>query len=216
MSRAAMDGFQTAVHAIGDSANAEVLAAIAELSESYDGDRRWRIEHAQIIDPADIPMLGKHGVIASVQPLHQTSDRLMAEARLGPDRLAGAYPWRSILEAGGRLAFGSDAPVEPADPWGGMAAAISRTDAQGEPFGGWFPQQTVSREIALAGFTALAAHAGFADGRFGRLAVGERADFIFVDRDPLMASLDDLRQTRVLEVWIGGVRVDAGAEAPAK
>ncbi len=215
MSRAAMDGFQTAVHAIGDAANAEVLAAIEELSESYQGDRRWRIEHAQIIDPADIPMLGKHGVIASVQPLHQTSDRLMAEARLGPDRLAGAYAWRSILAAGGRLAFGSDAPVEPADPWSGMAAAITRTDAKGEPFGGWFPQQTVSREVALAGFTKDAAFAGFAEGRFGRLAVGERADFIFVDRDPLIASPDDLRQTRVLEVWIGGVRVDARAKERA-
>ncbi|MFL0672467.1 MAG: amidohydrolase [Erythrobacter sp.] len=212
MSRAAMDGFQTAVHAIGDAANAEVLAAIEELSESYEGDRRWRIEHAQIIDPADIPMLGKHGVIASVQPLHQTSDRLMAEARLGPDRLAGAYPWRSILAAGGKLALGSDAPVEPADPWSGMAAAISRTDAKGEPFGGWFPQETVSREIALAGFTKDAAFAGFADGRFGRLAVGERADFIFVDRDPLMASPDGLRATKVLQVWIGGVRVDADAK----
>ena len=214
MSRAAMDGFQTAVHAIGDAANAEVLGAIEELSESYDGDRRWRIEHAQIIDPADIPMLGKHGVIASVQPLHQTSDRLMAEARLGPDRLAGAYPWRSILAAGGKLAFGSDAPVEPADPWAGMAAAISRTDAKGEPFGGWFPQQAVNREVALAGFTKDAAFAGFAEGRFGRLAVGERADFIFVDRDPLMASLDELRQTRVLQVWIGGVRVDDAAKQP--
>lgn len=213
MSRAAMDGFQTAVHAIGDAANAEVLAAIEELSESYDGDRRWRIEHAQIIDPADIPMLGKHGVIASVQPLHQTSDRLMAEARLGPDRLAGAYPWRSILAAGGRLAFGSDAPVEPADPWAGMAAAISRTDAKGEPFGGWFPQETVSREVALAGFTKDAAFAGFAEGRFGRLAVGERADFIFVGRDPLMASLDELRAMQVLEVWIGGVRVDKPSDA---
>jgi len=212
MSRAAMDGFQTAVHAIGDAANADVLTAIEELSESYQGDRRWRIEHAQIIDPADLPLMGKHGVIASVQPLHQTSDRLMAEARLGPDRLTGAYPWRSILAAGGRLAFGSDAPVEPADPFAGMAAAISRTDAKGEPFGGWFPQQTVSREVALAGFTKDAAFAGFADGRFGRLAVGERADFIFVDRDPLIASLEELRQTRVLQVWIGGVRVDARGE----
>lgn len=212
MSRAAMDGFQTAVHAIGDAANADVLTAIQELSESYQGDRRWRIEHAQIIDPADLPLMGKHGVIASVQPLHQTSDRLMAEARLGPDRLTGAYPWRSILAAGGRLAFGSDAPVEPADPFAGMAAAISRTDAKGEPFGGWFPQQTVSREVALAGFTKDAAFAGFADGRFGRLAVGERADFIFVDRDPLIASLEELRQTRVLQVWIGGVRVDARGE----
>ena len=207
MSRAAMDNFQTAVHAIGDAANAEVLAAIEELSESYKGDRRWRIEHAQIVDPADLPRLGQHGVIASMQPLHQTSDRLMAEARLGPDRLDGAYPWRSVMKVGGRLAFGSDAPVEPADPWAGMAAAISRTDAGGEPFGGWFPQETVSREAALAGFTADAAFAGFAEGRFGRLIPGERADFLLVDRDPLLVSPDELRQTRVIEVWIGGVKV---------
>jgi predicted amidohydrolase YtcJ len=207
MSRAAMDNFQTAVHAIGDAANAEVLAAIEELSESYKGDRRWRIEHAQIVDPADLPRLGQHGVIASMQPLHQTSDRLMAEARLGPDRLDGAYPWRSVMKVGGKLAFGSDAPVEPADPWAGMAAAISRTDAAGEPFGGWFPQETVSREAALAGFTSDAAFAGFAEGRFGRLAPGERADFLLVDRDPLLASPDEIRQTKVIEVWIGGVKV---------
>ncbi len=207
MSRAAMDNFQTAVHAIGDGANAEVLAAIEELSESYRGDRRWRIEHAQIVDPADLPMLGKHGIIASMQPLHQTSDRLMAEARLGPDRLDGAYPWRSVMTVGGRLAFGSDAPVEPADPWAGMAAAISRTDAKGEPFGGWFPKETVSREAALAGFTSDAAFAGFAEGRFGRLVPGERADFLLVDRDPLLASPDEIRQTKVIEVWIGGVKV---------
>jgi len=207
MSRAAMDNFQTAVHAIGDGANAEVLAAIEELSESYKGDRRWRIEHAQIIDPVDIVRVGQHGIIASMQPLHQTSDRLMAEARLGPNRLAGAYAWRSVLTAGGRLAFGSDAPVEPADPFAGMAAAISRTDARGEPFGGWFPQETVSREQALAGFTADAAYAGFAEGRFGRLIPGERADFLLVDRDPLLASPDEIRQTKVIEVWIGGVKV---------
>lgn len=207
MSRAAMDNFQTAIHAIGDAANAEVLGAIEELSESYKGDRRWRIEHTQIVDPADLPRLGKHGIIASMQPLHQTSDRLMAEARLGPDRLDGAYPWRSVMQVGGRLAFGSDAPVEPADPWAGMAAAISRTDAKGEPFGGWFPQEAVTREAALAGFTSDAAFAGFAEGRFGRLVPGERADFLLVDRDPLLAAPDDIRQTKVIEVWIGGVKV---------
>ncbi|HSJ77641.1 MAG TPA: amidohydrolase, partial [Erythrobacter sp.] len=207
MSRAAMSNFQTAVHAIGDAANAEVLAAIEELSDSYTGDRRWRIEHAQIVDPADIPSLGRHGVIASMQPLHQTSDRLMAEARLGPDRLDGAYPWRSVMTAGGRLAFGSDAPVEPADPFAGIAAAISRTDADGQPFGGWFPQETVSREAALTGYTSGAAYAGFAEGRFGRLIPGERADFLFVDRDPLLASPDEVRATQVKEVWIGGVKV---------
>lgn len=207
MSRAAMGNFQTAVHAIGDAANAEVLAAIEELSETYTGDRRWRIEHTQIVDPVDIARLGKHGVIASMQPLHQTSDRLMAEARLGPDRLAGAYPWRSVLKVGGRLAFGSDAPVEPADPWAGMAAAISRTGADGQPFGGWFPQETVSREQALAGFTSDAAFAGFAEGRFGRLMPGERADFLLVDRDPLLASPEAIRETKIMEVWIGGVKV---------
>lgn len=211
MSRAAMDNFQTAVHAIGDAANAEVLGAIEELSASYEGDRRWRIEHAQIVDPADLPRLGQHGVIASMQPLHQTSDRLMAEARLGPDRLKGAYPWRSVMSVGGRLAFGSDAPVEPADPWAGMAAAISRTDASGQPFGGWFPEESVSREAALAGFTSDAAYAGFAEGRFGRLIPGERADFLLVDRDPLFASPDAIRQTQIHEVWIGGVKVK-GAE----
>lgn len=207
MSRAAMSNFQTAVHAIGDAANAEVLSAVEELSDTYTGDRRWRIEHAQIVDPVDTARLGKHGVIASMQPLHQTSDRLMAEARLGPDRLAGAYPWRSVIKVGGRLAFGSDAPVEPADPWAGMAAAISRTDAKGEPFGGWFPQETVSREQALAGFTSDAAFAGFAEGRFGRLVPGERADFLLVDRDPLLASPDAIRETKIIEVWVSGVRV---------
>jgi len=210
MSRAAMDNFQTAVHAIGDAANAEVLAAVEELSESYTGDRRWRIEHAQIIDPADLARMGQHGVIASMQPLHQTSDRLMAEARLGPDRLDGAYPWRSVIKVGGRLAFGSDAPVEPADPWAGMAAAISRTDASGQPFGGWFPEETVSRETALAGYTSDAAFAGFAEGRFGRLIPGERADFLLVDRDPLFASPEALRETKILQVWVGGIRVRGG------
>ncbi|MGB3710436.1 MAG: amidohydrolase [Erythrobacter sp.] len=207
MSRAAMSGFQTAIHAIGDAANAEVLNAVEELSESYSGDRRWRVEHAQIVDVADLPRFGDHGIIASMQPLHQTSDRSMAEARLEEDRLGGAYAWRSILEAGGRLAFGSDAPVEPADPFAGIAVAISRTDAEGEPFGGWRPQETVSREQALDAFTAAAAYAGFADGRFGRLVPGERADFLLVDRDPLLASPQEIRATDIGQVWIGGRRV---------
>ena len=167
MSRAAMDGFQTAVHAIGDAANADVLMAIAELSTSYKGDRRWRIEHAQIVDPADLPRFGEHGTIASMQPLHQTSDMHMAEARLGEDRLGGAYAWRSIIDVGGRIAFGSDAPVEPADAFAGIAVAISRTDENGRPFGGWRAHEAVSREQALAAFTADAAYAGFAEGKFG-------------------------------------------------
>lgn len=207
MSRAAMDGFQVATHAIGDAANADLLNAIEELSASYPGDRRWRIEHAQIVDPADITLFGKNGIIASMQPLHQTSDRLMAEARLGPDRLDGAYAWRSIAAAGAPLAFGSDAPVEPADVFSGIAAAISRTDAEGKPFGGWLPQESLSREAALAAFTSGAAYAGFAEGRFGRLATGERADFILVDRDPFLSSPEQIRATQVLETWVNGQQV---------
>ncbi|NTZ42225.1 amidohydrolase [Altererythrobacter sp. SALINAS58] len=207
MSRAAMEDFQLAIHAIGDSANREVLEAIEELSSSYPGDRRWRIEHAQIVDPADIPLFGRNGIIASMQPVHQTSDRTMVEARLDPPRLAGAYAWASLDEAGSRLAFGSDAPVESPDPFAGLAAAISRTDAEGMPPGGWMPEQAVSREMALAGFTSNAAYAGFAEGRFGRLVPGERADFLFIDRDPMIASPAELRATRVLETWIGGERV---------
>ena len=204
MSRAAMDNYQVAVHAIGDKANAQVLDAIEELSETYKGDRRWRIEHAQIVDPADLPRFGKHGTIASMQPVHQTSDRTMAEARLGPDRLGGAYAWASMLKNGSVLAFGSDYPVESPDPFAGWAAAFTRQDASGQPFGGWRPEERVTREQAWWAFTGGAAYAGFAEEKFGRLAPGQRADFIIVDRDPLLASPSDLRATKVQETWVGG------------
>ncbi len=204
MVRASMDGFQTAVHAIGDAANAEVISAIEELSETYSGDMRWRIEHTQIVDPADLARLGKHGIISSMQPVHQTSDRQMAETRLGQERLKGAYAWQSILRAGGKLAFGSDVPVESADPFAGLAAAMTREDADGQPFGGWRPEERVSREQALAGFTTGAAYAAFAEGKFGSLTPGHYADFILIDVDPLLASPSELRNAVVKETWVGG------------
>ena len=207
MSRSALDKFQVAVHANGDAANSEVLSAIDDMSGTYQGDRRWRIEHAQIVDPAELALFGKHGIIASMQPVHQTSDRTMAEARLGTDRLAGAYAWDSIAAAGAPLAFGSDAPVEPVDPFAGLATAITRMDAAGQPFGGWQPQERVSREQALTAFTYGGAFAGFAEGRFGRLVEGERADFLLVDRDLIMASPDEIRAIKVLQTWVGGNRV---------
>ena len=212
MSRAAMDHFQVAVHAIGDKANAGLLDAIAELSDTYKGDRRWRIEHAQIVDPADFVRFGQYGVVASMQPVHQTSDRVMAEARLGPGRLAGAYAWNSLTRAGAKLAFGSDAPVELADPWAGLAAAITRQDGAGQPFGGWQPQERENREAALAAYTTGGAWAGFAETKFGRLAPGLRADFILIDRDPLLATPSELRATKVLETWVGGQRVWAAGK----
>ena len=210
MSRAAMAGFQPAVHAIGDAANREVLDAIAELRETYEGDRRWRIEHAQIIDPVDLPRFAQLDAIASVQPIHQTSDRPMAEARLGPDRLLGAYAWNSLIENGTPVAFGSDSPVEPVDVWAGIAAAVTRQDAAGQPFGGWMPQERISREQALAGFTAAGAYAGKAEGRFGSLAPGEWADFLFVSADPLMVPESELRDVEVEETWLAGARVFGG------
>ncbi|MBB5707118.1 amidohydrolase [Sphingopyxis panaciterrulae] len=206
MVRASMDKFQVAVHAIGDAANAEALDAIADLNADLPGERRWRIEHAQIVDPADIPRFMQLGVIASMQPIHQPSDRLMAEARLGPERLAGAYAWRSMEKAGVRLAFGSDVPVESANPFPGIAAAISRTDAAGQPFGGWHPEEAVSRETALDGFTRSAAYAGFAEDRIGTLMPGMRADFLILGADPLLASPSEIRQMTPLETWVGGYR----------
>ncbi|MXP45163.1 amidohydrolase family protein [Altererythrobacter sediminis] len=207
MSRAALDKFQVAIHAIGDAANSEVLGAIEDMSGTYEGDRRWRVEHAQIVDPAELALFGKHGIIASMQPVHQTSDRTMAEARLGQGRLAGAYAWNSIADAGAPLAFGSDAPVESIDPFAGLAAAFTRTDAASQPFGGWQPQERVTREQALTAFTYGGAFAGFAEGRFGRLVEGERADFVLVDRDLLLASPEEIRATQVLQTWVGGERV---------
>ncbi|WCT77903.1 amidohydrolase [Novosphingobium humi] len=204
MSRAAMDHFQVAVHAIGDAANATLLSAIEDVAQTYQGDRRWRIEHAQIVDPADIPRFGRNGIIASMQPIHQTSDRIMAEARLGPNRLNGAYAWASMLRVGARLAFGSDAPVEVSDPFAGMAAAITRQGADGQPAGGWQPQEKLTRTQALAAYTTGAAFAGFAEGKLGQLRPGWQADFVLVDADPMTDSPEKIRQARVLQTWVAG------------
>ncbi|ODP38611.1 amidohydrolase [Sphingomonas turrisvirgatae] len=219
IARGAMDDFQLALHAIGDRANKQALDAIEEVSDTYKGDRRWRIEHAQIVDPADLLRLGKLGVIASMQPVHQTSDRMMAETRLGPQRLAGAYAWKSMLGSRAKLVFGSDFPVESPNPFVGWAAGFTRQDAQGQPFGGWRPEEAVSREQAWRAFTVDAAYAGFGEKKFGHLAPGMRADFVVIDRDPLLASPEQLRQTVVFETWVGGERVyrrGQGAAAGAR
>ena len=207
MSRAAMDNFQVAVHAIGDAANGEILDAIQELADTYKGDRRWRVEHAQIIEPADLPRFAQFGTIASMQPVHETSDWRMATARLGEARLKGAYAWKAMLDNKVPLAFGSDVPVESPNPFPGIAAAMSREDAKGEPAGGWMPEQRLSFEAALDGFTRQAAFAGFAEKQFGSLVPGQRADFVLIDRNIETASPTDIRGTQVLETWINGKRV---------
>jgi predicted amidohydrolase YtcJ len=205
--KAAALGYQLAIHAIGDGANAQVISAYEGLTGRYGKDRRWRIEHFQIADPTDIPRLAPAGIIASMQPVHQTSDRLMSEKRLGPDRLAGAYAWQSVIRSGARIAFGSDFPVESPNPFPGLAAAISRQDMNGQPPGGWIPEERVSFEQALSGFTRDAAYAGFAEQKFGALEPGKWADFILVDRDVSAANPQALARTQVLETWVAGKKV---------
>lgn len=204
MSRAAMDNFQIAVHAIGDRANDEILTAIEEMQDTFSGDRRWRIEHAQIVDPMDIGRFAKTGAIASMQPVHQTSDRLMAEDRLGSNRLKGAYAWRSILDSGGKLAFGTDVPVESPDPFAGIASAITREDMTGQPFGGWFPEERLSREQAWKAYSIDAAYAAFAEDRLGSLDPGKRADFLIIDGDIMLDPPAVIRAQKVNETWVGG------------
>ena len=204
---AAAAGFQVATHAIGDAADAQIIGVYEQLSKTYGRDRRWRIEHFQIADPADIPRLAPAGIIASMQPTHQTSDRLMAEKRLGPNRLAGAYAWQSVLKSGARLAFGTDFPVENPNPFPGLAAAISRQDMNGQPPGGWIPSERLTFDQALAAYTRGGAYAGFAEGKIGALEPGKWADFIFVDRDPTKVDPQSLARTQVLETWVAGKKV---------
>ncbi|HEY0112806.1 MAG TPA: amidohydrolase [Allosphingosinicella sp.] len=208
MSRLAMDNFQVAVHAIGDAANRQLLDAIDELANTYKGDRRWRVEHAQIVDPADLRLFARHGTIASMQPVHQTSDWRMAEARMGRERLGGSYAWRSMIANRVPLAFGSDFPVESSNPFHGLAVAISRIDPQGQPPGGWMPEQRLSLEQALHGFTIGAAYASFAEDRLGSLERGRYADFVLIDRDIFAegATPQQIRDTKVVETWLSGVR----------
>lgn len=205
--RAAETGAQVAIHAIGDRGNAEAIAIFEDLARAHPGDRRWRIEHVQVLDPADIARLASTGIIASMQPIHQVSDRAMAEARLGPDRLDGAYAWATLARSGVRLAFGSDFPVEPVNPFLGLSAAVSRQDPDGNPPGGWQPQERLSFEQALHGFTRGAAYAGFAEDRIGSLEPGKWADFILVDRDVSRLDAQELARTQVLETWVAGEKV---------
>jgi predicted amidohydrolase YtcJ len=212
---AASHGFQIAIHAIGDAANAQVIGTYEWLNGKYGLSRRWRIEHAQVVDCADLPRIGRGHMIASMQPTHQTSDRLMAEKRLGLARLKCAYAWQSMLRTGAKLAFGTDFPVESPNPFPGLAAAISRQDINGQPPGGWFPNERVSFEQALHAYTRGAAYAGFAEDRIGALDPGKWADFVIVDRDISKASVPELYRTQVLETWVGGKKVWSRAPSAA-
>lgn len=212
MSRAALDQFQLALAARGDAAVSEALGAIEELAETYNGERRWRIENAQVIDTVDIARFAQYGVVASFQPGRLARERDLATTRLGEARLQAVERWNTLALASVKIVFGSGNQGPPDFPFAGIAAAMTRENDTGQPFGGWQPQERIGREAALAAYTSDAAFAGFAEGRFGNLLEGQRADFLFVDRDPMLAAPSELRKLRVLETWIGGAKV---YEAPA-
>lgn len=206
-SRANFLGYQVAAHAVGDAANRQALDSFAEIRPTYGDGFRNRIEHAQIVDAADIPRFAELGIIASIQPAHATSDRTMAEGRLGAQRLEGACAWSALRGAGARLALGSGFPANSANPFHGMQAAVTRKDRNGQPPGGWRPDQAMTLHQAFAGFTLDAAHAGLMENRVGTLEAGRWADFVLLDRDPFSIPPMELQQVVVEETWLAGRRV---------
>jgi predicted amidohydrolase YtcJ len=198
-------GLQPASHAIGDRGNRIVLDTYAAaLGNNVGSDHRWRVEHAQVVAPSDIPRFASLGLIASMQPTHATSDMPWAEARVGAVRLYGAYAWQRFRAVGVPLALGSDFPVESVDPRLGLYSAVTRSDLSGMPAGGWLPDQKLTPAQALEGFTAGAAHASFEEAELGRLAPGYRADFVVLEGDPLSVPASELPTLRVLSTWVDG------------
>lgn len=198
-------GFQVNTHAIGDRGNRLVLDTYEEaMAETGRTLGRHRVEHAQILAPSDIPRFAELGVIASMQPTHATSDMYWAEDRLGPERIEGAYAWRSLLDRGAQLAFGSDFPVEQVNPLLGFYAAITRQDAEGWPEGGWHPEERVTRREALRGFTLDAAYAAFQEDELGSLEPGKFADFVVLSRNIMEVDPSHILDTEVIATYLGG------------
>lgn len=201
-------GYQANIHAIGDAANRQVLDALGYAQQLYPReDQRNRIEHAQIVALEDIVRFKDLDIIASMQPTHATSDKNMAEDRVGPQRIKGAYAWQSFLRQGTVVASGSDFPVESANPFLGFYASITRKDIQGNPLSGWYSNEAMDRVQTLKSFTIDAAFAGFQEDVLGSLEPGKWADFIIIDQDIMMVPDSMLWQTKVLETWVAGEKV---------
>jgi predicted amidohydrolase YtcJ len=195
-------GFQVCTHAIGDRGVRNVIDSY-EAAGVQPGDR-FRIEHYQVVAPDDFARTVKDGIIASMQPTHATSDMPWAEARVGPARIRGAYAWRTVLNAGGRLALGSDFPVEEVNPFFGIYAAVTRQDQQGNPAGGWYPDQKLTLAEAIRGFTSDAAYAAFEESSRGTIEAGKLADFTIIDGDFYAMPAGDLFKAKVKYTVVGG------------
>ncbi|MBT8087295.1 MAG: amidohydrolase [Gammaproteobacteria bacterium] len=210
-------GFQVGIHAIGDLGNRMALDAFEKAQKGKPSNLRNRVEHAQIIQLEDIPRFTALGVIASMQPTHATSDKNMAEDRVGPDRIKGGYAWRRLLESGAVIASGSDFPVELSNPFHGLYAAVTRQGRDGEPEGGWYPDQALTRAEALHSFTLGAAYAANQEERLGSLEAGKWADFILIDRDYFTVPGAEIDDIQVVQTWVGGEKVyDRGEETLAE
>jgi predicted amidohydrolase YtcJ len=195
-------GWQVAVHAIGDAAIGSAIDAFLAAQRKYPGEHRPRIEHLQVLAPADLPRLVESRAIASMQPTHATSDMPWAEQRVGAERIKGAYAWRTVLDGGVPLAAGSDFPVEEVSPLHGIYAAVTRQDGSGAPAGGWYPAQRMTLDEALTAFTYGAAYAGFAEDTRGRLAPGRLADLTVLDG--VLAADRSLLERKVALTIVGG------------
>jgi len=198
-------GFQLAFHAIGDRANRvalDVFEAVAKANGSR--DRRDRIEHAQVVALEDLPRFAKLNVIASMQPSHQSNDMRWADARVGPDRIKGAYAWNTLQKSGARLAFGTDYPVESINPLRGLYACITRELPEGGPAGGWQPQEKISLDECIRDYTVGSAYAQFEEGKKGQLKIGQFADFIILSDDLTKTPPPAYLNTHVIRTVVGG------------
>jgi predicted amidohydrolase YtcJ len=209
------NGWQLWVHAIGDRGNRLALdafeAAAAAVPDAPLGGTRPRIEHAQVLALEEFPRFASLSVIASIQPTHATSDMPWAETRVGPSRIGGAYAWRRLKNSSARLAGGSDAPVESANPLLGFYAAVTRQDPQGRPAGGWRPAERLTPAETLALFTSDAAYAAFEEQWRGRIAPGYAADLTVLGRDPLTAPAAEIPSIPVRMTIVGGRFAHGGA-----
>ncbi len=198
--------FQMCTHAIGDSANREILTIYNKYLQPGN-DKRWRIEHAQIVAPEDFQLFGKVNVVPSVQPTHGTSDMYWAESRLGKERMKGAYAFKDLLNQNGWIPLGTDFPVEDISTFKTFLASVVRKDANGYPAEGFQMENALTRQETIKGMTIWAAKAGFLDKEVGSLEAGKKADFIILDKDLMSVPETDILKTKVTATYLGGKRV---------